>query len=121
MLLRFTQHQSKTNCEKDQLRAKIGQLLWISNQTRSEISFDVSNVASKSGNAIIDIRHCNKKILKVTLNSYELKYQTLSGNLELLMIRFKITNASFRNLPNGGRKGSFIIFLVGENGSCNLY
>ena len=95
MLLRFTQHQSKTNCEKDQLRAKIGQLLWISNQTRSEISFDVSNVASKSGNAIIDIRHCNKKILKVTLNSYELKYQTLSGNLELLMIRFKITNASF--------------------------
>ena len=42
------------SCEKDQLRAKIGQFIWISNQTRPEINFDVTNLASTLGNAIIE-------------------------------------------------------------------
>ena len=64
-----------TSSEKDQLRAKIGQVLWIRNQFRPENSSDVSNLASKLGNATIaDTKYCNKLILKVTSNSYELKY-----------------------------------------------
>ncbi|XP_057305375.1 uncharacterized protein LOC130642303 [Hydractinia symbiolongicarpus] len=31
--------------ERDVLRSKIGQLLWVSNQTRPDISFNVSNLA----------------------------------------------------------------------------
>ena len=42
------------SCEKDQLRAKIGQFIWISNQTRPETNFDVTNLASTLGNAIIE-------------------------------------------------------------------
>ena len=106
-----------TSCEKDLLRAKIGQLLWISNQTRPDISFDVSNLASKLENATVeDIKYCNKIISKVTSNSYELKYQKLDGNIKL----FAYTDASFANLKNGGSQGSYLIFLVGENGLCNL-
>ena len=40
--------------EKDQLSAKIGQLLWISNQTRPDISFDVSTLSSNFNNATVD-------------------------------------------------------------------
>ena len=46
---------SLLSCEKDQLRAKIGQFLWISNQTRPEISVDVSNLASKLRKVTIEI------------------------------------------------------------------
>ena len=105
------------SCEKDQLRAKIGQFLWISNQTRPEISFDVSNLVSKLRKVTIeDIKYCNKIISKVTSNSYELKYQKLRKKVKLVLY----TDASYRNLPNGGSQGSFIVFLVGENSSCNL-
>ena len=49
--------------EKDLLHTKIGQLLWISNQTRPDISFDVSTLASNLSNGQIkNILHCNKII-----------------------------------------------------------
>ena len=106
-----------TSNEKDQPRAKIGQLLWVSNQTRPDISFDVSNLASKLENATIaDIKYCNKIISKVTSNSCELKYQKLKGNLKFILY----TDASFGNLENGGSQGSCNLFLADENGSCNL-
>ena len=43
-----------TSCEKDQLRVKIDPLLWISNQNRPEIGFDVSNLASKLRNTNVE-------------------------------------------------------------------
>ena len=56
------------------------------NFCRPEISFDVSNLASKLGNATIeDIKFCKNIILKVTSNSYNLKYQKLSRNLKLVL------------------------------------
>ena len=59
-----------TSSEKDQLRAKTGQHLWVINQTIHDISFDVSNLPSKFENATIeDIKYCDKKISKVISNS----------------------------------------------------
>ena len=47
--------------EKDILRAKIGQLLWISNQTRPDISFDVSTLASNlNASTVNELIYCNK-------------------------------------------------------------
>ena len=39
-------YESLTDVQKDKLRSKIGQLLWLSNQTRPDISFDVCVLAT---------------------------------------------------------------------------
>ena len=81
--------------------AKIGKLLWISNQTRPKISLGVSNLALELRNATVeDIKYCNKIISTVTSDSYKLEYQKLHGNLKLVLY----TDASYRNLPNCGTK-----------------
>lgn len=37
--------------EKDQLRSKIGQILWVARQSRPEVIFDASNLTSNIKNA----------------------------------------------------------------------
>ena len=51
---------------KDALRSKVSQLLWVANQTRPDISFDVSSIAVSLKNATYkDIATINKVIRKV--------------------------------------------------------
>ena len=45
--------ESLSNDMKDILRQKLGQLLWVCNQSRPDICFDVSNIASNIKNATI--------------------------------------------------------------------
>ena len=60
---------------KDILRQKVGQLLWVCNRSRSDICFDVSNIASNIKNVttkqLIDV---NKTINKTKTNQYDLKF-----------------------------------------------
>ena len=51
--LRFNLSESLSQDMKDILRQKVGQLLWVCNQSRPDISFDVSNIASNIKNATI--------------------------------------------------------------------
>ena len=47
----------------DTLESTIGKLIWISGQTRPDISFDVCHLASNLKNsALADIKHLNKVI-----------------------------------------------------------
>ena len=39
--------------KKKYFKKKIGQLLWVCNQTRSDVSFDISNITSNLKNATI--------------------------------------------------------------------
>ena len=56
---------SITASEKEILRSKIGQLLWICNQTLPTVSIDGSNVASNLKRATIkELLKCNKIIAK---------------------------------------------------------
>ena len=106
-----------TSGEKDILRSKIGQLLWISNQTRPDISFDVSYLASALNTATTtEMIQCNKIISKVGNNSYQLKYSSLKAKPRLKVY----TDASYGNLQNGGSQGGYLIFTVGEDNTFNL-
>ena len=106
-----------TSGKKDILRSKIGQLLWINNQTRPDISFDVSYLASALNTATVtEMIQCNKIITKVGNNSYELKYSSLKGKPRLNVY----TDASYGNLQNGGSQGGYLIFIVGEDNTFNL-
>ena len=64
-----------SNDMKDILRQKVGQLLWVCNRSRSDICFEVSNIASNIKNVttkqLIDV---NKTINKTKTNQYDLKF-----------------------------------------------
>lgn len=102
--------------EKSILQTKIGQLQWVCNQTRSDISFDMSMLASSLNNATVsEIKLCNKLISKIK-NKITLKYKKLVNNLEL----FLYTDACFGNLKDGGSQGAYLVFLLEESDNCNL-
>ena len=102
--------------EKSILQTKIGQFQWVCNQTRSDISFDMSMLASSLNNTTVsEIKLCNKIISKIK-NKITLKYKKLVNNLEL----FLYTDASFGNLKDGGSQGAYLVFLLEESDNCNL-
>ena len=103
--------------EKKIFQEKIGQLLWVCNQTRPDISFDASNVTSNLKNAtILDLKRCNKVLSKITNYQIIIKYQKLNKNLRL----FVNTDASFGNLKDGESQGLYLIFLADTDYHCNV-
>ena len=111
----LTSHLNKA--EKDQLRAIIGQLLWISNQIRLDISFDLSTLALNLNNSIINqILYCNQILSKNYQNSYQLNYTKITRKQKIVVY----TDASCGNLKNGRSQGAYFIFFMGENNCCNL-
>ena len=60
--------------EKKALQEKIGQLLWVCNQTRPDISFETSNIASNLKNAATSyLKLCNKVSSNITDDRLTLK------------------------------------------------
>ena len=60
----------------DTLESTIGKLIWISGQTRPDISFDVCHLASNLKNsALADIKHLNKVISHLKQSNISLKFQ----------------------------------------------
>ena len=94
-------------------------MLWLNNRTRPDISFDVCVLATrlKEGN-VKDILEANKIMRKVTSHSIKLCYQNLDPSECLKCVTF--TDAAYADLIDGGSQGAYFVFLVGENGACNL-
>ena len=99
------------------LRSKIGQLLWVSNQTRPDISFDTSNLAVNINNATTkDIITLNKVVSKLKRELYILKFSQLDNPIKIVVY----TDAAFGNLPDGGSQGAYLVFLVDKKNNCNI-
>ena len=110
-------NQPLTLIETDLLRSKIDQLLWINNQTRPDTGFEVCQIASNLKNATIkDLIIVNKIIKRLRETQYYLKYRPIRENHKIVLF----TDASFGNLPNGGSQGPHLIYLVGDDNTCNL-
>lgn len=104
-----------TEHEKDQLRSKIGQILWVARQSRPDVMFDASNLASTLKHATIQTIHdTNKIVCKLKAKSVTLNFQHLGTGCPLKMVVF--SDASFANLSDGGTQGGHFIVLMGENG-----
>ena len=104
-----------TEEEREQLRSKIGQLLWVARQSRPDVMFDASNLASSLKQATVQtINEANRVVCKLKSKSVELNFQHLSNESHLKMVTF--TDASFANLSDGGTQGGHLIVLMGENG-----
>nr|CAB3262901.1 uncharacterized protein LOC100184952 [Phallusia mammillata] len=105
--------------EKETLRSKIGQLLWIATQTRPDLSFDVCVAATHYKSAVVgDLIACNKIIRKAQSDHVTLKYSNLGDNSKLKVVVY--TDAAFANLLDGGSQGAYLVFLMGQKGQCNL-
>ena len=103
--------------DKDLLRSRIGQLLWVNNQSRPDISFDTCELASNFKNASLkDLVKINKTIRKVNEYPSELHFRKLSKAQKFVAF----TDAAFGNLPDGGSQGSLLVFIVDEQGISNL-
>ena len=105
-----------TREEKTVLRSKVGQLLWLTKQTRPDIAFEISSLASKLQESTVeDLKKANKIIRKVKMENVYLSFNGLGNKVEVLLY----SDASFGNLADGGSQGGFVVFLRGENGMIN--
>ena len=101
--------------EFKELRAVVGQLLWVSGKKRPNISFDTCQLSSSLKSATVeDQLRANKTIKKLKSNEVKLRFPNIGQVEKAQLVSF--SDASLANLKNGGSKGDGIIFIVGENG-----
>jgi hypothetical protein len=103
-----------TQAESDFLRSKIGQILWVARQSRPDVLFDVSSLASSLKVARVEhLIEANKVVKRLKSEKVTLKFQNL-GASQLQLVVF--SDASLGNLPDGGTQGGHFIVLMGQDG-----
>ena len=101
--------------EKREMRGKIGQLLWLSRQSRPDLSYDASELASRVNFAKVkDITDTNKK-KKTKGERVTLKFKKLEN--PCLMI---FTDASLGNCSDGGTQGGYFLCLKDKTNNITL-
>ena len=106
-------HRTLSDDEKKPLCSTIGtigQLCWLSNQTRPDIAYNVCQLSVAYKDAkLSDIITANKIIKRVKCNNLCLKFPKLNVND---VLTFKVySDSSFNNLANGGSQGGYFLFL----------
>ena len=112
-------HSKLTEDEVKLLRSALGQLNWLANMTRPDISFMVSMISSHIKQATIsDIKDINKLIKHAKDTPSSVTFPSLdTDSIEVIAY----TDASFNNLDDGGSQGGQIIFLKDQfNRSCPI-
>ena len=105
--------QLSTN-EKHSFRSRVGQLLWLSHQSRPDLLFDVCALATSIKNCTMrDLLQVNKVIARAKSSKLSLTFQHLGENEKIHLMVF--SDAAMGNLPDGGSQGGYIIFLVGKD------
>lgn len=101
--------------ERRDYRSAVGQLNWISTQTRPDISFDVCELSQLFNRASVgDMVRVNKVIQRVKTDAVKLVYPRLSSLSECYFECY--SDASFGNLSDSGSQGGYIIFISDGTG-----
>jgi hypothetical protein len=97
------------------LRGGVGELLWVSSQTRPDVSFRVSLLASTTADPQIkDLTETNRIMKKAKKQNFKIHFPEMKGK-----IRMKVfTDSAFQNRPDGSTQGGGIILLQDEEGTC---
>ena len=100
-----------TPVELKQLRAKIGEVLWISLMTRPDLAFDVNKLASEVPGATINtLEDMNKLIKKAKAKKQVVRFTKL-GNIKDLEVKV-YTDASYNNQDERTRSTEGRVILV---------
>ena len=94
-------------CIHDKSQSTIGKLIWISGQTRPDISFDVCHLASNLKNSTLaDIKHLNKDIFHLKQWNISLIFQYLGEISKLKLVIYAV--AAHGNAANGAGQDGFL-------------
>ena len=108
-----------TEAEITQYKSAVGQLHWVAEISRPDISFSVCKASTKFKNATVaDLYYVNKIIRNVKSTKNCIKFPHLDLKTQQLKL---FTDASFNNLPNGGSQGGQITFINDGNNLCPIY
>ena len=107
--------------EKTAFRSLVGQLNWITTNTRQDIAYEVCDLSTSYKTATVgDLLRMNKVIRLVKGEVMRLKFPRVH-NLERCTIEV-FSDASFGNLQGEGSQGAIIAFMKDERGErCPLY
>ena len=104
--------------ELESYRALVGQLNWLSTQTRPDISFSVCELSKKCKDAKVnDIVQANKVVKWLKDSDVYVMYSPLK-NMAVTFIEC-FSDASYGNLTDGGSQGGYLIF-VSDGATRNL-
>ena len=103
-------HESLNTDEIQKYRTLIGQLNWVSCQTRPDIAFGTceASVSFKDAKAS-DLTKANKVILKLQSDDIILQFSDLGDLKDCKILSYN--DSSYKNLPDGGSQGGFIALL----------
>ena len=101
--------------EKKDVRAKIGELLWISLMTRPDISYDINAISSEVSRATVKTaKDLNKIVRKAKDSKTVLKFSKL-GHINDLIVKV-FADASFGNQDDGTRStGGRVVLLENKD------
>lgn len=103
-------HNDLTENERSRFRSVIGQLNWLSTQSRPDVAYETCQASVSFKDAKIrDITRINKTIRKLKNETVSLRFTDI-GDLKHCRI-LSFSDASYRNLSNEGSQGGFIMFL----------
>ena len=96
------------------IKTLVGQLVWITGQTKSDLAFEVCQLSSILNHSKIDdILKATKHLLKAKIENLLLTFGLSRpiGKFEIVCYNDLLLG----NLKNGGFQSGFITYLVGEN------
>ena len=104
--------------ELDSLKTVIGQLSWITGQTRPDLALETCMLSSHNKHATVnEIIQANKILEKAKTKNVILRFG-LKGNIKNYRT-IGFNEVSFGNLSGDSSQGSYIIYLVNEIGECS--
>ena len=112
-------HLDLSEEELKSFRALIGQLLWASNQTHPDISFNLSELSNSVNHATVEHILSANRVLKNAQNKLAtLTFPYMENLMQCKLVAYSY--ASYNNLENGSSQGGFCIFLQHSNGNLSL-
>ena len=108
-----------SDTERTSLREVSGQLNWLSNQSRPDLSYDVLEMSMSVKKAQVShLKQANKVIKKAKFEDTFIRFPKLGDPNELRLVLF--SDASYANLCDGVSSAEgYILFLVDSNGRCS--
>ena len=101
----------------ESLRSLVGQLSWVANHSRPDISFEVCQLSVNLKQATVnDVIRANKCVKNLRKEDVCLKFPRLGEIYKCSLVSY--SDASFANLPGCSSQGGSIVFLCDESGKA---
>ena len=96
--------------EKNDLRKLGGQMMWLTSQSRPDLSYETCMMNNMGRNPTVKmVLEANKAVLKAKSSKLKLHFPNLGDPKSLEVICF--SDATYASLPDGSSQGAYIVFL----------